>query len=117
VVVELGEIVGHGVDDGLVEPFQLRGCLERGDVEGELLRAVEKEFDAAQARVFGAELETPFYGWLGWRAAGCGCVGGREVIGYLCRYLVGGDAIAARPGLYYLNIIWGTRVDGSDPDP
>jgi hypothetical protein len=46
-VVELGEIVGYGVDDGLVEPFQLSGRLERGDVERELLGAVEEEFDAA----------------------------------------------------------------------
>lgn len=114
--VHLGEVIGHGVDDGAAHALELRGGLEGGDVKGELLGAVEEELNAAEAGLLGAELEAPFYGGGGGRGGGGGG-GGRGAwgcVGEFCGDLVGGYAVAARPGLDYFDVVWRRRVDGGD---
>jgi hypothetical protein len=63
----------------------------------QLLVVVEEELDAAQARLFGFELEAPFDDlgreWVIGRGVG------RVGVAYFGRNFVGGYAIAARPAV------------------
>lgn len=106
--VDLGQVVADSVDDVLVEALELGGRVERADVKGQLLRAVEEELDAAQARFVGLELETPFR---------CGLAVGVVVgvgVGDFRGDFVGGDAIATGPGFYDFNVVGCGCVDGCD---
>lgn len=109
-LVDLREVVAHGVDDGFLVVLQLRGRLLGVDVEGQLLGPVEEELDTSYPRLFRSELEAPFHDWRGaWRRIG------RDLcIRELGRDLVGCDAVPARPGLDNLYIIWSSCVYGSN---
>lgn len=108
-LINLGQVVAHSVNNILVETLQLSGCVERADVKGEFLRAVEEELDAAQTRLLRLELETPFHSWF----SSLGGIG-RVAIGDLSRDFVRGDAIAAWPCLDDFYIIRGGSVHSSD---
>lgn len=110
VLVDLRQVVAHGVDDGLLVVLQLRGRLLGVDVEGQLLGPVEEELDASYPRLFRSELKAPFHNRRGaWRRIG------RDLyIRELGRDLVGCDAIAARPGLDNLYIIGRSCIYGSN---
>lgn len=109
VTVDLSEVVTNGVQDRLVEFLELGGSLEAGDVKGEFLRAIQKQLDASQASLLGAELEAPFHGGLGARRR----IGG-ESIRDLGGHLVRGDAVAAGPCLDDLYVVRVGRIHGGD---
>lgn len=109
-LVDLREVVAHGVDDRLLVVLELRGRLFWVDIERQLLRPVEEELDTSYPRLFWSELETPFDNRRGaWRRVGRG-----SYIRELRRDLVGCDAVPARPGLDNLDIIWCSCVYGSN---
>lgn len=100
VPVDLGEVVADGIHDVLVELFELRRRVQRADVKGEFLRAVEKQLDASQPGLVWPELEPPFHSGLG-----AGCVVGWEAVCNLRGDLVRGDSIAAWPRLDDFDVI------------
>jgi len=112
--VDLGEVVGDGVDDGLVVLLELGGRVLGGDVEGQFLGAVEEELHAAEARLGGGELEAPA-GLERGRGGGGGRGGrgrgrGRRDVGDFRGDLVARDAVAPRPRLDDLDIIRRGRI-------
>jgi hypothetical protein len=75
VPVDLRQVVADGVHDVLVELLELRRRVQRADVKGQLLRAVEEQLDASQPGLVRLELKPPFYSGLG-----AGCVVGWEAV-------------------------------------
>ena len=108
-VVYLGQVVAHGVDHGLVVAFQLGGRLQRADVEGQLLRAIKEQLDAAETRLLGLELEAPFHD-----RGGAGGSTWRDGVGDLGRDLVRRDAIPAGPCLDDFNVVGRASVDSGN---
>lgn len=75
VPVNLRQVVANSIHDVLVELFQLRRRVQRANVKGELLGAIEEQLDASQPGLVWLELEPPFYSGLS-----AGCVVGWEAV-------------------------------------
>ena len=105
--VDFRKIVAHSVDHVLIEPFQLRGSFLWGDIEGQLLGPVEKQFHAPEARLFWFEHEAPAGFGNGLGAIRCR----GNIISYLSRDFVRSDSIASGPGFDDFNVIGSRSVN------